>query len=149
MNAELTALRWWHLPAVVRLERNLFAPEAWSEELFWSELAQGDMRWYVAAFQEDALAGYAGLAVGGPEAYVQTLAVAPGQQRRGLGARLLQGMIAEATHRGARQVGLEVRADNAGAQRLYARHDFQVAGRRRGYYQPSGQDALVMLRDLP
>jgi ribosomal protein S18 acetylase RimI-like enzyme len=58
-------------------------------------------------------------------------------------------MIAEATHRGARQVGLEVRADNAGAQRLYARHDFQVAGRRRGYYQPSGQDALVMLRDLP
>ncbi len=149
MSTQLRALRWWHLPAVVRLEGALFAPESWSEELFWSELAQPKMRWYVAAFLDDALVGYAGLAVGGSEAYIQTLGVAPDHQRAGLGARLLRAMLAEATHRGSRQVGLEVRANNAPAQRLYARHEFEIAGRRRGYYQPSGEDALVMMRGLP
>lgn len=151
---ELTRLRWWHLPAVVALERLLFGPECWSEELFWSELAQGDLRWYLVALPpgqapDGPVAGYAGLSLVGREAYVQTLAVAPAWQRGGLGHRLLDALLAEATRRGARQVGLEVRADNAAAQRLYARHDFEVAGRRRGYYQPSGADALVMLRELP
>ena len=41
---------------------------------------------------------------------------------------------------------LEVRADNAAAQRLYERRGFTEIGRRRGYYQPSGADAVVMRR---
>lgn len=142
-------LRWWHIPEVLRLEQELFAPECWSEELFWSELAQEETRQYLAVFEGDRLAGYAGLAAYRDEAYVQTLGVARACQRRGLGDLLLGALEAEAARRGAAQLGLEVRADNAAAQRLYARHGFEVAGRRRGYYQPSGVDALVMLRPLP
>jgi [ribosomal protein S18]-alanine N-acetyltransferase len=41
---------------------------------------------------------------------------------------------------------LEVRADNEVAQRLYTRRGFEEIGRRRGYYQPSGDDAVVMKR---
>jgi [ribosomal protein S18]-alanine N-acetyltransferase len=41
---------------------------------------------------------------------------------------------------------LEVRADNEPAQRLYRRRGFTEIGRRRGYYQPSGADAVVMER---
>ena len=41
---------------------------------------------------------------------------------------------------------LEVRADNEAAQRLYQRRGFTEIGRRRGYYQPSGADAVVMKR---
>jgi ribosomal-protein-alanine N-acetyltransferase len=37
-----------------------------------------------------------------------------------------------------------VRADNTSAIRLYERHGFSRVGVRRGYYQPSGADALVM-----
>ena len=36
--------------------------------------------------------------------------------------------------------------DNESAQRLYARYDFEPVGIRRGYYQPSNTDALVMMR---
>ena len=43
-----------------------------------------------------------------------------------------------------RDVFLEVRADNPAAQSLYERAGFSVITRRRGYYQPSGTDALVM-----
>jgi ribosomal-protein-alanine N-acetyltransferase len=39
-----------------------------------------------------------------------------------------------------------VRVDNASAQRLYERHGFVWAGIRRRYYQPSGTDAVVMIR---
>ena len=39
---------------------------------------------------------------------------------------------------------LEVRTDNDRAQRLYRRYGFVGIGVRRGYYQPSGADALVM-----
>jgi [ribosomal protein S18]-alanine N-acetyltransferase len=41
-----------------------------------------------------------------------------------------------------------VRTDNDRAQRLYRRYGFTDIGIRRGYYQPSGADALVMRRDL-
>ena len=45
-------------------------------------------------------------------------------------------------------VFLEVRADNARAQQLYRRYGFVQIGIRRGYYQPSGTDALVMRKAL-
>ena len=55
--------------------------------------------------------------------------------------------MAEATARGAERVGLEVRTDNAPAQALYRRFGFAPVGVRRGYYQPSGADALVMMTE--
>jgi ribosomal-protein-alanine N-acetyltransferase len=42
-----------------------------------------------------------------------------------------------------------VRADNAGAQAMYEGFGFSARGRRRGYYQPSGVDAIVMAVELP
>jgi ribosomal-protein-alanine N-acetyltransferase len=55
--------------------------------------------------------------------------------------------LAEAHRRGAPQVALEVAADNVVAQRLYERRGFTVTGVRRAYYQPSGTDALVMIKE--
>ena len=73
-----------------------------------------------------------------------TLAVAEPRQGQGLGAALLDALLAEAGRRGCSEVFLEVRVDNVRAQRLYQRRGFVEIGIRRGYYQPSGTDALVM-----
>lgn len=141
-------LRWWHLPQILELERELFAPECWSEELFWSELAQGENRWYSVVRAGVDLVAYGGLTLGGDEAFIQTIGVARRAQGNGVGAALLVAMLNVAAERGARRVGLEVRADNEVAQRLYGRNGFEAVGRRRGYYQPSGVDAVIMSREL-
>ena len=59
-----------------------------------------------------------------------------------------QHRIEEARKRGCAEVLLEVREDNPRARRLYLRHGFTEVGIRRGYYQPSGVDAVVMRKEL-
>ena len=145
MSVELTRMRWWHVAELMPVERELFAPQAWSERLFWSELGQLDTRHYLVAIDGERVVGYAGLCDYPDEAFVQTMAVAPSAQGRGVGARLLVALLEEAGRRGSRTVSLEVRADNAPAQRLYTRHGFARSGVRRGYYA-GGVDALVLTR---
>ena len=144
--ARLERMRWWHVAALMPVERALFAPEPWTERLFWSELGQLDTRHYLVALDDqDDVVGYAGLCDYPDEAFVQTIAVAPSAQGTGLGSRLLVALLDEAARRRQRTVSLEVRADNTPAQRLYDRHGFVRSGVRRGYYA-GGVDALVLTR---
>jgi ribosomal-protein-alanine N-acetyltransferase len=139
-------LRWWDLAVVVDLERRLFPADPWSAELFWGELAGVPRtRHYVIA--EDAggaVLGYAGLAAVGGTADVQTVGVSPQAQGRGIGRRLLGELLGEARRRGCSAVLLEVRADNAAAQHLYAQLGFERISTRRGYYEQGRVDADVL-----
>ena len=144
--SELTRMRWWHLPQVLAIEQRVFDGDHWSDRTFWSELGHVDTRHYLVALDGLDVCGYAGLCDYPDEAFVQTLGVAPSAQRQGLGARLLQALLEEAARRRHSTVLLEVRADNAPAIGLYERFGFRRTGIRRGYYQPSGTDALVMTR---
>ena len=141
----LERFRWWHIDDVLPIEKTLFQPEPWTAHHFWSELGQTRSRHYVVAVDDGPVVGYAGLCDYPDEAFVQTMAVAPSQQGRGIGALLLEELLAEAARRRQPKVLLEVRADNEPAQRLYARYGFAKSGVRRGYY-PGGVDAWVMTR---
>ncbi|MGC4893987.1 ribosomal protein S18-alanine N-acetyltransferase [Micromonospora sp. DT31] len=142
----LSQFRWWHVDEVLPIEADLFGAERWSAGMFWNELANGH-HYLVATDDDGAVLGYAGLAVAPPdEAWVQNIAVRRDAQRRGVGRLLLEALLAEAARRGVRSTLLEVAADNAPAQRLYATYGFEPIGVRRGYYQPSNTDALVMQR---
>ena len=147
VSAVLEAMRWWHLPAVGEVERQVFPDEPWGPALFWSEIGQVDTRHYLVAssLQDGRVVGYAGLLDHPDEAFVQTMAVTPAAQGQGLGARLLAALLDESARRGHRVTALEVRADNAPAQRLYTRHGFVRDGVRRGYYK-GGIDAWQMTR---
>jgi ribosomal-protein-alanine N-acetyltransferase len=161
--ATLVPLRWWYLPQVMALESELFGNEQWSEETFWSELAfcppgllGASPRRYWVALETSAppgvgvrVLGYAGLATSEEDSYVQTIGVASAAQRRGIGSLLLRRLLTDAREQHARTCWLEVRADNGGAQAMYEGFGFRLRGRRRGYYQPSGTDALVMSIELP
>ncbi|MBO4204757.1 ribosomal protein S18-alanine N-acetyltransferase [Micromonospora echinofusca] len=143
----LTRFRWWHITDVLPVEADLFGAEQWSAAMFWNELANGHH--YLAALDDAGrVLGYAGLSVAAPdEAWVQNIAVRRDTQRRGIGRALLEALLAEADRCGVRAVLLEVAVDNAAAQQLYATYGFEPVGVRRGYYQPSNTDALVMRRD--
>ncbi|GAA4688467.1 ribosomal protein S18-alanine N-acetyltransferase [Phytohabitans rumicis] len=139
--------RWWDVAEVLGIEADLFGPEQWSAAMFWNELANSH-HYLVVRDQTGGVLGYAGLAVQSPaEAWVQNIAVRRDAQRRGIGRALLEALLAEAEQRGVGKVLLEVAVDNAPAQKLYAMYGFEPVGIRRGYYQPSNTDALVMMRD--
>lgn len=134
--------------AVAAMEEALFGTEAWSPELLTTEVTTDPAsRYYIVADDDGVIAGYGGLlAQPGGQADVLTLAVAEHRWGEGIGAALLDGLLAEAGRRGCTEIFLEVRVDNDRAQRLYRRRGFTEIGIRRAYYQPSGTDALVMRR---
>ena len=137
------------IDAVLELERAVFGAEAWSRQMLAGELDQQPAsRYYLVADDGGRVAGYAGLLGAGWQGDVLTLAVAADRWGLGIGTALLRALLAEAGRRGCTEVFLEVRTDNSRAQELYRRHDFTEIGIRRGYYQPSGADALVMRRTL-
>jgi ribosomal-protein-alanine N-acetyltransferase len=139
------------LSGVIALEHELFPDDAWAPETFADEVAQpADTRLYLVAEAAGIMAGYAGLMFvpGGQQADVLTIAVSPGQWGQGIGSALLDALLSAARSRGCAEVFLEVRADNPRAHGLYQRRGFAEIGVRRGYYQPSGTDAIVMRKDL-
>ena len=143
----LRAMTLADLPGILELEHALFGEEAWSVQMLEGELAQQPAsRHYLVAQDAGVIAGYGGLLAAGTQADVLTLAVAADHWGRGIGSVLLEALLAEAERRGCKEVFLEVRIDNARAQRLYRRYDFEQIGIRKGYYQPSGADAVVMRR---
>jgi ribosomal-protein-alanine N-acetyltransferase len=139
------------MPRIMALEQELFPEDAWTPQMFAAEFAQpASRRLYLVAEEGDTLIGYAGMMfTGGPQADVVTLAVDPARWGRGTGTALLLALTGEAGRRGCREVLLEVRKDNPRARQLYLRHGFTEIGVRRGYYQPSGVDAVVMRKVLP
>ena len=165
MTAALRAMAPADLTAVIELERDLFPEDAWSWEMFASEIGgRAYGRYYLVAEEAGRIVGYAGLLAQPPagsgwkgpggrkvreptgQADVLTMAVATSHWGQGIGSALLTALLDEAARRGCTEVFLEVRADNPRAQQLYRRHGFTEVGLRRGYYQPSGVDAIVMRR---
>jgi ribosomal-protein-alanine N-acetyltransferase len=138
------------MPAIIALERELFPEDAWTPEMFAAEFAQPpSRRLYLVAEDGNVLVGYAGMMfTGGSQADVVTLAVNSARWGEGTGTALLTALVDEADKRGYEEVLLEVREDNPRARRLYLLHGFTEVGIRRGYYQPSGVDAVVMRKGL-
>jgi [ribosomal protein S18]-alanine N-acetyltransferase len=156
---------------VIALEHELFPDDPWTPEMFADEVAQPlESRLYLLA-EADAgdggvadsdivsgrgaasgtvMAGYAGMMFipGGTQADVLTIAVRKAYWGQGIGSAMLGTLITAARERGCTEVFLEVRADNTRAHGLYLRRGFEELGIRRGYYQPSGMDAIVMRKDL-
>lgn len=136
------------LAAVEALERALFPLDAWPLQMFEDELAQPETRsYFVAVDALDRVIAYAGLMCIEPIADVQTIAVVPEREGQGIGTQLLTLLIDEAGRRKAKDVLLEVRADNPRAQRLYRWFGFEQIHIRPRYYR-DGADALIMRLEL-
>lgn len=80
------------------------------------------------------------------EAHITLLAIHPQYQQQGLGQLLLLELLAAAHRRGLERATLEVRVSNEPAFKLYQKFGFAIAGRRKGYYQDTKEDALILWR---
>lgn len=138
------------LEPIMAIEHASFPTDAWSPAMMREELRSPHGH-YIVLETAGRIVGYAGLRAprGATDADIQTIALAESVRGRGQGRALLCTLIAEASARGARDLFLEVRADNPVAQALYASEGFAEAGRRPRYYQPDDVDAVVMKLDVP
>lgn len=140
-------MRWWDIPAVDSLERELFPNDPWSVEQWWRELATLHNHYWVAE-ENSKIIGYAGLSVQAPDSDIQTIAVGTEHQGQGMGVQLLDHMLHRARELGVRSTFLEVRTDNAPAIALYDNAGFERISERRNYY-PDGSSATIMRRIEP
>ena len=114
---------------------------AWYE----AELARPDVcKVFVIRTPQRSVAGFAAFWKVLDEMHINNLAIHPDSRERGLGRRLLAGVLAAAYGMGVRRATLEVRRSNLAAQRLYAAAGFRVVGVREGYYAQPVEDALVL-----
>jgi [ribosomal protein S18]-alanine N-acetyltransferase len=138
------------LPAVIALDQQCLGG-LWSLDGYQRELDSPNSD-LIGLFQrsrvprDDALIGFGCLWAILEEAHITILAVHPSYQRQGLGQVLLWQLLQSAHLRGLEWATLEVRPSNQAAIQLYAKFGFQEVGRRRRYYQDTGEDALILWR---
>jgi [ribosomal protein S18]-alanine N-acetyltransferase len=155
-----------HLPSAVELDRlcfgGLWAIEGYRREL---DSPNSDLLGLWTWETEDCESGQHGAGTGAPplqirpmligvgclwaileEAHIIMLAIHPQFQRQGLGQALLLALLKSAHDRQLERSTLEVRDSNLAAVALYKKFGFKEAGRRKRYYEDTGEDALVMWR---
>lgn len=132
-----------HAPLMSALHAAAFPPgERWGAAAMALQLAlPGAYGWV----KEEA--GFVLARVAADEAEILTLAVVPGEQRRGHGRALLDAAMHSARSAGAAAMFLEVADGNEAAVGLYRSAGFVAVGLRPRYY-PDGRAACVLRRDL-
>lgn len=150
MSVELRPASIDDLDAILTLEESTFVSDAWSREQMAADLESTHTEYVVIERDGDGIVGYGGVMAprGAEDADIQTIAIAPGVRRTGLGRTLMRELIERASRRGARRVFLEVREDNPAARSLYEELGFVSVGIRPRYYQPDDVDAVVMRLEL-
>ena len=153
------------VPAVKRVESAAYQ-DAWPARLFEKELANGFAQ-YVVAVEETAdpppagpltalrramfggtherIVGFMGVWYMVDQLHLVTIAVDPGQQRRGIGARLLLEVFDLAMEAELNEIVLEVRESNDRARAMYEAFGFRKAGQLLDYYKDNHETAIVML----
>jgi ribosomal-protein-alanine N-acetyltransferase len=140
---ELQRMREKDLPEVMAIEKAIYS-HPWTQGNFADSLRAGyECRtWRL----QGELVGYFVLMVAADEAHLLNLSIASTYQRRGHGSALLAEAAGLARAMGAKNMFLEVRPSNRGAQQLYTRFGFRRIAVRRGYYPAAAgrEDALVL-----
>ena len=142
MNYHLTTMTAEHIPQIAALEKTCFS-HPWSEELLRQALWNEAAAIVVAEGEDGTVLGYAGVSTVLDEGYIDNVAVDPRFRRQGVADELIAALARFGRAKLA-FLTLEVRASNAPAIALYAKHGFQEAGRRKHYYDDPREDAIIM-----
>lgn len=127
---------------------NLSFTTPWSRESFKSELLKNDLARYIVAKVDGKVAAYGGMWIVLDEAHITNIAVHPEYRGRKIGETLVKALLRTAKENKAADITLEVRASNDAARKLYKKLGFKDGGRRKGYYEDTGEDAIIMWNEL-
>ena len=132
---------------VWQIELDLFTMP-WSRPSFLYEVSDSRNSYPVVGVQDGSVVAYAIVWFVGDELHIGNIAVTKALQGRGMGKRLLEYLLEEASNREVEYVTLEVRVSNVRAIRLYRTYGFKPIALRKRYYSDNGEDAMVMFAEL-
>ena len=142
------------LDRVVSIAFALPTAPHWMRPAYEAAIFSRDAHWdwsrriALTAEHSNEVIGFAIVRVVARVAEIETIAIATHAQGMGFGSTLLQAVVEESRLAGATEAELEVRASNGWAIRLYERAGFVEVGRRRGYYQETIEDGLLMRLEI-
>lgn len=141
------------LPRILEIEKRSY-PRPWSDRMFLLEFANPlGIRF---GFRTDTLVGYVFGWMLFEDLHINNLAVDPAVRRSGIGRALLDALMTEAAkqqcqdggHRPGGRATLEVRPSNVSALALYKKCGFLQVAVRQGYYEDTGEDAIILGRNI-
>ena len=135
------------LPAIQAIEARAYE-DPWTPPLLEQSFSAALTHIMGLVDESDVCRGYAIYQVVFTEAHLLNLAIDPDLQRGGLGAQLLEGVLADSYARGAMSMFLEVRPSNQAARKLYENYGFNCLLVREKYYS-NGEAALILTTSLP
>lgn len=135
-----------HIEQIAALERECFSAP-WTQEMLTDALYDPQACFIVAEDGQGGVLGYAGLHAVLDEGYIDNVAVEPDARRHGVASALLD-VFCRFAEANLAFLTLEVRASNAPAAALYAKHGFTQVGLRKNYYQNPKEDAILMTREF-
>ena len=147
---EIRAMVMEDVPDVTEIDRAADT-DPWTESIFRRELQLSLSHSLVAIHRQESgvqIVGFITCWMVADELQLHKIAVVRQVQRCGIGKRLLQAMTALALAHGLSKATLEVRCTNDPAIGLYETFGYRVSAFRKGYYDATGEDALIMSADL-
>lgn len=129
---------------ILEIEEEAFTTP-WSEEAFKSEI-KNNLAHYLVVEIDGRIVGYGGVWLIIDEAHITNIAVLQEYKGKGIGNKILMGLIKYSTKLGIKNMTLEVRESNFVARRLYEKHGFVSYGIRPKYYVDDNEDAIIMWR---
>lgn len=98
--------------------------------------------------QDLSIAGYSFCLMTPPEASINTIAVREQLRNQGLASFFLRMILDDLRVKGIREALLQARVSNLAALALYGRFGFARIGVRSHYYPDTGEDAILMKKEL-
>lgn len=124
---------------------NLSFNTPWSKDSISNEVNNPLAKYIVAIDNSNnELVGFIGAWIIAGEADIMNIAVHPSYRKVGIASKLLSSLIDLCNNLNCSNINLEVRASNLPAQNLYKKFSFIENGLRKGYYEDTGEDAILM-----
>ncbi|GAB6107687.1 ribosomal protein S18-alanine N-acetyltransferase [Fusibacter bizertensis] len=132
---------------VFEIETNAFKTP-WSKESFHQELIENTLAEYFVLVLDDYIIGYGGMWLIMDEIHITNIAIDSSYRGHGYSKVLMDALIDFGRTNGYHHMTLEVRVSNHVAIALYERYAFVGVGKRPKYYIDTGEDALVMWKEI-
>ncbi len=136
-----------YLDRIMEIEKDAFSTP-WSRESFLMEINENKLAKYVVAEVDGLVVGYGGFWLIIDEAHITNIAVIGDYRNKGVGKKILEGLIGLSLYHRLSSMTLEVRVSNEPAKKLYTSYGFQKVGIRPNYYADEKEDAIIMWKEL-